>query len=117
MKWRLPLVVFVVAALAAFAFTVHAQPGPPHTYTCVWDHDGVSTDHYEIWVDGAAAVANIQASACMAGPPRVCSSPLTMTTNVSHVVLVKAVNAFGEASSDPFSASPPSSRPAAVVVR
>jgi hypothetical protein len=109
------LVVAVILALGAFA-VVRAQA--PRTYTCLWNHDGVGTDTYQILVDGTVSVTVPNDVAhCPAVTPRVCSSPLTMTTNVAHVVIIKAVNTFGEASSDPFAASPPANRPAAVIVR
>jgi hypothetical protein len=90
-------------------------PGPPKTYTLQWNHDGANTDNYVILVDGVNTLT-VPLTACT-GTPKVCTSPLTMTTNVNHVVIVQAVNVFGAASSDPFSAAPPSSRPVGVVVR
>jgi len=112
---RVALIVAVILAVGAFAL-VQAQA--PRTYTCLWTHDGVGTDTYQIVVDGTVAVTVPNDLAhCPAATPRVCSSPLTMTTNVAHTVVIRAVNTFGEASSDPFSAAPPASRPGAVIVR
>jgi hypothetical protein len=93
-------------------------PGPPRTYTCYWTHDGTNADdRYRILVDGVVAVDTVPLSACsVAGTVRSCTSPLTMTTNVNHVVTVQAVNIFGEASAPPFAANPPKS-PAGVGVK
>jgi hypothetical protein len=118
MRRVLVVSVFLLAVLLGFGLSLTAQPGPPKTYTCQWDHDGVGTDSYAIVVDGVVATTMLNSAAiCPAATPRVCSSPLTMTTNVAHVVTVKALNAFGEATSDPFSAAPPGARPASVVIR
>jgi hypothetical protein len=116
---RLLLSAAVLLALASLIPVQARQPGPPKTYTCSWNHDGAQTDAYLVVVDSVVVVTvSNDASACAgSGAARLCTSPLTMTTNVNHTVLVKATNAFGEASSDPFSASPPGSRPAGVVIR
>lgn len=110
--------VFILSIFLGFGLSSTAQPGPLKTYTCQWTHDGVGTDTYSILVDGAVATTmQNSAAVCPAATPRVCSSPLEMTTNVPHVVTVRAENLFGSASSDPFSAAPPGSRPAGVVIR
>jgi len=112
------LVAVLVAVFTGVAFVpLDAQPGPPRTYTCQWTHDaaGGAADSFEIVVDGAIA-ATLPASACTGTPVLACTSPLTMTTNVPHTVLVRAINIFGQADSGPFSAAPPG-RPAAVVVK
>jgi hypothetical protein len=96
------------------AVGVRAQPGPPKTYTLEWTHDGVGTDGYTVRVDGLVDLAAVPTCA---GTPRVCSRPLSMTTQVPHVVTVAADNLFGSAVSAPFSAAPPSSPPSAVVVK
>lgn len=95
-----------------------AQPGPPRTYTCLWTHDpaGGAAESFEILVDGAVAVTVVPATACSGTPVLACTSPLTMTTNVNHVVIVKAINIFGDAASVPFTAAPPA-RPAGVLIR
>jgi len=104
--------------LAFYVVTPAQTPGPPHTYTCYWTHDGTNADDsYRILVDSVATVATVPLSACtVVNTTRSCTSPLTMTTNVSHVVTVQAVNIFGEATSPPFAADPPKS-PAGVGVR
>lgn len=109
MKQTLALVFVVAVALGFFAVVGAQTPGPPRTYTCYWTHDGTNADDsYRILVDGVAAVATVPLSACtVAGAVRSCTSPLTMTTNVSHVVSVQALNIFGEASAPPFAADPP----------
>lgn len=108
----------VAGVLALFSLAPAAQPGPIHTYTCQWTHDGVNTDTYEILVDGVQATTMLNTVAtCPAATPRVCTSPLPMTTNVAHTVIVQASNAFGSASSDPFAAAPPGSRPASVTIK
>lgn len=106
-----------ITALSLVLGSVSAQPGPPRTYSCSWTHDsaGGAADTFELVVDGAVS-ATLPASACTGTPVLACTSPLTMTTNVSHTVLVRAVNIFGQATSDPFSAAPPG-RPAGVVIR
>jgi hypothetical protein len=112
------VVVFLAALLTGYALVpIEAQPGPPRTYTCQWTHDpaGGAADSFEVLVDGTVA-ATLAASACVIGTPLRCESPLTMTTNVPHTVFVRAVNIFGQATSDPFSAAPPG-RPAGVVIR
>ena len=112
------VVVFLAALLTGYALVpIEAQPGPPRTYTCQWTHDaaGGAADSFEIVVDSAVA-ATVPASACTGTPVLACTSPLTMTTNVPHTVLVRAINIFGQADSGPFSAAPPG-RPAAVVVK
>ena len=105
MKKTLALVFVAAVALGFFAVVGAQTPGPPKTYTCSWNHDGVGVDSFAVLVDGAVATTTIACSG--SGPERLCSTPLTMTTNVSHVVLVKAVNAFGEAAAPPFPAAPP----------
>lgn len=113
---RLPLAVLVTMTLASFALVVRSQPGPAHTYTLTWTHDGASTDTYTVFLDGALLLTVPNDAAHCAGTPRTCSTPLTMTTGVSHTVVVRAVNIFGDAASDPFSASPPV-KPSGVVIR
>lgn len=106
-----------VTMLSLILGSVSAQPGPPRTYTCQWTHDsaGGAAETFQILVDGAVS-ATLPATACTGTPILACASPLTMTTNVAHIVIVRAVNIFGEASADPFTAAPPS-KPAAVVIR
>lgn len=118
MKKTLALVFVVAVALGFFAVVGAQTPGPPRTYTCYWTHDGANADDsYRILVDGVAAVASVPLSACtVVNTTRSCTSPLTMTTNVSHVVTVQALNIFGEASAPPFAADPPKS-PAGVGVK
>lgn len=111
-RWYLSVQVAAVLALVFLAFwpVLRAQtPGPPRTYTCYWTHDGTNADdRYRILVDGVVAVDSVALSACaVAGTVRTCQSPLTMTTNVNHVVTVQALNIFGEASAPPFAANPP----------
>lgn len=112
-------VLFTLVALALLSLVpVQArQPGPPRTYTCSWSHDGVQTDTYTIWVDGAQSVSVPVTNCTGTAPALSCSSPLTMTTNVAHTVIVKAENAFGWADSSPFISGPPGSRPVGVVIR
>jgi hypothetical protein len=107
-------VLLVCAVLLVGMVGMRAQPGPPRTYTLEWTHDGVGTDGYTVRVDGLVDMAAVPTCA---GTPRVCSRPLSMTTNVPHVVTVEAHNIFGSATSDPFDASPPRSRPAGVVIK
>lgn len=110
---------FFVFAWLGFLTVGHAQtPGPPRTYTCYWTHDGTNADDsYRILVDGVAVVQSVPLSACtVVNTTRTCTSPLTMTTNVNHVVTVMALNIFGEASAPPFAANPPKS-PAGVGVK
>jgi hypothetical protein len=115
---RAVLGVVLFAVTLVLAVTPLAQPGPVHTYTVLWDHDGVQTDSYSILVDGVVATTMLNTPAiCPAATPRVCSSPLDMTTNVAHVVLIRAENAFGYGQSDPFSAAPPTVRPVNVKIR
>jgi hypothetical protein len=100
----------VVALLLLTLWPLRAQtPGPPRTYTCYWTHDGTNADDsYRILVDGVATVQSVPLSACtVVNTTRTCTSPLTMTTNVNHVVTVQALNIFGEASAPPFAANPP----------
>jgi hypothetical protein len=106
--------VFIVAGLSVVPT---AQPGPPRTYTCLWTHDpaGGVADEFQMWVDGALSVT-VPPTACTGTPVLACQSPLTMTTQVNHLVTVKAVNIFGEATSIPFTAAPPG-RPAGVTIR
>ena len=104
----------VCAVLLVGVVGMRAQPGPPRTYTLEWTHDGLMTDGYTVRVDGLVDMAAV---ATCAGTPRVCSRPLTMTTNVAHVVTIEAYNIFGSAVSPPFSAAPPSSPPSAVVIK
>jgi hypothetical protein len=102
--------VLAVVTSLVWLVPVRAQtPGPPRTYTCYWTHDGTNADDsYRILVDGVVAVDSVALSACaVAGTVRTCQSPLTMTTNVNHVVTVQALNIFGEASAPPFAANPP----------
>lgn len=118
---RLLLLVAVALALASLIPVQARQPGPPRTYTCSWTHDGTGgvAETFELVVDGtvAATVPNADPGCTGIVASRACQSPLTMTTNVAHTVYVRAVNVFGAATSDPFSASPPGSRPAGVVIR
>lgn len=108
------LIGLVSLALFALVVATTAQtPGPPRNYTLSFEHDGVNTTGYEVLVDAVVTPVTVT---CNSATPRVCSGPLTMTTNVSHTVIVKALGTFGEASSDPFGAAPPT-RPGAVVVR
>jgi len=119
----LELLTRIVAVLAlvtclVWLFPLHAQPGPLKTYVCLWTHDGAMTDSYVVLVDGQPALTISNDSfRCPDATPRVCRAELPMTTNVSHTVIVKAVNSFGEAASDPFVSNPPSSRPVGVIVR
>jgi hypothetical protein len=108
---------FLLSVALGLGLSVSAQPGPPRTYTCEWTQDliGRAPDSFQILVDGAVA-ATVPMTACTGTTTLTCSSPLTMTTNVAHTVIVKAINLFGEASSVPFSAAPPG-RPEAVVIR
>lgn len=87
-----------------------------HTYTVSWTQDASSgvPDGYAFTVDGVRTVVS-PAPVCTAAPVMACTAPLTMTTNIAHVVIVSAFNAFGEAASAPFSASPPN-RPGVVVI-
>lgn len=110
--------VFLVSVAAGLALVpVAAQPGPARTYTVSWTHDPgpAAAEVFQVLVDGAVSVT-VPVSACTGTPLLTCTSSLTMTTNVAHVVVVKAVNLFGDASSLPFSAAPPG-RPAGVVIR
>lgn len=112
---RVVLGAVVACVLLAYAVTRAQTPGPPKTYTCTWTHDGTA-DSYQVLVDGVMATMSPR-EACTGTPPTVsCVAPVTMTTNVPHVVTVRAVNLFGEATSDPFSAAPPA-KPAVVGVR
>lgn len=116
---RLLLVACVALLLGALTFTgVSAkQAGPPRTYTVTWTHDLVGVDAFTLWVDGTQVGQSVPTSACAGVAPTFnCASPLTMTTNVPHLVVVKAENLFGVAASDPFSAAPPAARPAAVKI-
>lgn len=110
--------VFLLAVALSFGLSLHGQPGPPRTYTCLWTHDpaGGAAESFQILVDGAVAVTVNPATACSGTPVLACTSPLTMTTQVSHTVIVQAVNLFGEANSVPFTAAPPG-RPAGVTIR
>lgn len=114
---RLALFTLVALALLSLIPVQARQPGPPRTYTCSWTHDGAQTDSYAIWVDGAQAVSVLVTNCTGTAPSLSCSSPLTMTTNVTHTVIVRAENAFGFAESSPFTSGPPGSRPAGVVIR
>lgn len=110
-------VVFILSIFVGFGLSSTAQPGPPRTYTCQWTQDTgpAAVETFEVVVDGAVSVT-LPATACTGSPVLACSTPLTMTTNVPHVVVVRAVNLFGSAASVPFSAAPPGS-PASVVIR
>jgi hypothetical protein len=112
---RNTLIVILVAVALLWIVPIMAQPGPVKTYTCTWSHDGAGTDGYVVLVDGVAVPT--VATCAGAGAERTCTSPVAMTTNVPHLVTVRAENIFGSADSSPFSAAPPSTRPAAVVVR
>jgi hypothetical protein len=120
MRRNLTVLVFLLAVFVGFGLSLTAQPGPPRTYTATWTHDGTAAvaDSFEIVLDGAVAVTVPNADPACTGTvaARACTSPLTMTTNVPHTIYVRAVNLFGQAMSDPFSAAPPS-RPAGVVIR
>lgn len=120
----LELLTRIVAVLAlvtslVWLFPLHAQPGPLRTYTCLWNHDGLNTDSYVVLVDGqpALTISNDAFRCPVAGPPRECRAELPMTTGVVHTVIVKAVNVFGEAPSDPFVTNPPTNRPVGVIIR
>jgi hypothetical protein len=117
MKTALAIVALVVMALG-LSVVPAAQPGPPRTYTCQWTHDssGGAAESFQILVDGAVSVTVNPATACSGTPVLACTSPLTMTTQVNHTVIVQAVNLFGEANSVPFTAAPPV-RPAGVTIR
>lgn len=114
-KTGLALVAIVLMGLGLWTVGMRAQPGPVKTYTCQWTHDGAGTDGYVILVDGSS-VATV-ATCAGVGAERTCTSPVAMTTNVAHVVTVRAENVFGSADSLPFSAAPPGSRPVGVVVK
>ena len=119
-RWYLGAkVAAVIALLLLTLWPLRAQtPGPPRTYKCYWTHEGTNADdNYRILVDGVVAVDTVPLSACtVVNTTRSCTSPLTMTTNVDHVVTVQALNIFGEASAPPFAANPPKS-PAGVGVK
>jgi hypothetical protein len=115
-RGRTLILIGLVAAVLGFYGVVMAQG--PKTYTCSWSNDGVGVDYYQILVDATVTVDSIPASACTGtGSGRTCSSPLTMTTGISHSVVVKAVNIFGSVSSSPFGAAPPSGAVAGVTVK
>lgn len=113
MRKRIFVVAFLLALAASFSVARALQtPGPVHTYTISFEHDGVATDRYAVLVDGVAVNVGITC----AGTPRICSGSLPMTQNVPHLVIVKAIGTFGEMASDPFSAAPPTA-PRALVVK
>ena len=114
MRLKTILLALVVVAVLGWWSTSFAQT--PYTYTCSWTQDGVNVESYTILVDGTAVVTGITASACTGtGAARTCTSPLTMTQNVSHTVIIRALGEFGQADSGPFSAAPPTAAAAVTV--
>ena len=103
----------VLAALVGFT-VVHAQSSV--TYTLQWNHDGVNTNSYSVQVDTGTPVP-LTYTCTGAGATRACNSTVTMTTSVSHNVIVIAVGTFGSASSAPFTAAPPTSPTGVIVVK
>ena len=81
--------------------SISAQAQSTNSYTLQFNHDGVDTDGYIATVDGVRVP--ITPTCTGTGAARVCTSPLTLTTSVTHTVNVIAFNVFGEATSDvPF---------------
>ena len=113
--WRLCSVVFLACVLAGYSLGVGEAQPTTKTFTCEWTHDGLLTDGYRVLVDGVSAPVTPVCTGT--GAARLCTTPLTMTLNVPHVVRVEAYNLFGSATSLPFSAAPPATVPAAVVVK
>jgi hypothetical protein len=107
MRWKtLTLLILVALALGVGYTATFAQTN--YTYTCSWQQDGVNTDAYTILVDGTAAVTGITATACTGtGAARICTSPLTMTQNVLHTVVIRSIGTFGQVDSDPLPTAPP----------
>ena len=107
--------VFLFSLLVGYSFGgVTAQP-VTRTFTCEWTHDGVGTDGYRVLVDGASVPVTVVCTGT--GATRLCTTPLPLTLNLPHVLRVEAYNLFGAATSLPFTAAPPASVPASLVVR
>lgn len=104
----------VVALLLPLLVQPTVQAQTPRTYTLSFQHDGVNTDSYVVTVDAGIVTVNVTCTG--EGAARTCAGPLTMTQNVNHTVVVKAVGPFGEASSVPFVAAPPAA-PGVVKIR
>jgi hypothetical protein len=110
-----PFALVLLAALGAAALAASPlrpspqKPGPPKDYVLSFTHDGFATSAYVVTVDGAVTpVKELTGPVCsMVGDTRQCVGTLTLTTNVTHVVVVAAVNEFGEAPSDPYPTGPP----------
>lgn len=89
-----------VLVLFVLLFATIASAQSAQVYTLQFNHAGTDTDGYIATVDGARIP--ITPSCTGTGDTRLCTSPLSMSTGVTHTVTVIAFNAFGEGVSDPF---------------
>jgi hypothetical protein len=117
MRFRTAILAVCVMAALAFGWTSAVQAQSQKTFTFSWYHDGVGTDSYNIVVDGGAPLSVPMTACTGTGSTRLCSASVTLTTNVDHTVLIKAVNIFGTNDSDPFPAGPPKGKPVGVTAK
>jgi hypothetical protein len=93
------LLIALLLLVPALASAQVPFPTPP-TVKIGWDHDGVNTDGYALFVDGTRTV--IVATCTGTGAARTCDTPFPAMTPGVHVLKVAAFNAAGEAESAPL---------------
>lgn len=96
MKRLLLALALVLAASVASAQVPF--PTPP-TYRVFWDHDGVLTDGYSIFIDDVRSA--VTPTCTGVGEARTCSIPFPAVTPGLHQIRVVAYNAFFEGISTP----------------
>lgn len=117
MRLRTAVLATLVLFVLAFGWTALIQAQSQKTYTFSWYHDGVGTDSYNVIVDAGTPLVVPMTACSGTGATRLCSASVVLTTNVSHAVVIEAVNIFGVNDSDPFPAGPPKGKPVGVTAK